>query len=429
MLDVILLTKTGGIWGPIEEVLGWIMNLLFQFLSSFGIMNIGLCIILFTLVVKLLMFPLTIRQQKASKLTAVMQPEINAIQKKYKGKTDNQSMMQQNAEMKAVYEKYGTSMTGGCLPLLIQLPIMFALYRVIYNIPAYVTSVRTYFDQIISSLPAGFASSETFTALAEAHKMSNQDFSSMDKVVDLLYKLTDVEWNSMVSAFPEIANVVTGTGENVIETINRIQQFLGLNISYTPLNVITGFFGGNSNISFLVCLSALLIPLLSGLTQWYSTRLMSANNPSNSDAPGADMMKSMNIYMPLMSVVFCFSFPVGIGIYWVASGLFQMLQQMVVNAQLKKVDIDELIRINVEKANKKRAKKGLPPAKISGNASANLKKIQAATEKEEAERAQKLEKNKEKVKESTEYYNANAKPGSITAKANMVLKYNEKHNK
>ena len=59
-----------------------------------------------------------------------MQPEIQAIQKKYKGKQDQESMMKMNVETKAVYEKYGTSMTGGCLPMLIQLPIMFALYRV-----------------------------------------------------------------------------------------------------------------------------------------------------------------------------------------------------------------------------------------------------------------------------------------------------------
>lgn len=429
MFDVVVLTKTGGLWGPIEEVLGWVMNFLFEFVSSFGIMNIGLCIILFTLVVKLIMLPLTIKQQKASKLTAVMQPEITAIQKKYKGKTDNQSMMMQNAEMKAVYEKYGTSMMGGCLPLLIQLPIMFALYRVIYNIPAYVSSVRAYFDQIIASLPSGFASSEAFTALAETHKMAGQDFSNMDKVVDLLYKLTDLQWGSLTEAFPAIANVLTETGDKVVEAINQMQQFLGMNISYTPLNIITSFFSGNGGtISVLALVSAVAIPLLSGWSQWYSSKLITANQPATEGAPGSDMMKSMNIYMPLMSVVFCFTFPVGIGIYWVASGVLQMIQQIAVNAYLKKVDIDELVKKNLEKANKKRAKKGLPPTKINGTASANLKKIQANAEKEEAERAAKLEKSKEKVKESNEYYNNDPKPGSLAAKARMVQKYNEKQN-
>ena len=143
LVGAVLLTRTGGILGPIASILGWVMDRLFAITGVFGIENIGLCIILFTIVVKLLMLPLTIKQQKSSKLMAVMQPELQAIQKKYKGKeNDQKAMMMMQTESKAVYEKYGTSMTGGCLPLLIQLPIILALYRVIYNIPAYVNTVR-----------------------------------------------------------------------------------------------------------------------------------------------------------------------------------------------------------------------------------------------------------------------------------------------
>ena len=129
-----ILTKAGSILGPIATVLGYIMDILFRFTDIFGIFNVGLCIILFTIVMKTLMIPLTIKQQKTTKLMSVMNPEIQAIQKKYKGKTDNESLQRQNVEVQAVYEKYGTSMTGGCLPLLIQMPILFALYRVIYNL-------------------------------------------------------------------------------------------------------------------------------------------------------------------------------------------------------------------------------------------------------------------------------------------------------
>ena len=130
-----------------------------------------------------------------------------------------------------------------------------------------------------------------------------------------------------------------------------------------------------------------------------------------------------------MSVFFCFTFPAAVGIYWVASSAFQILQQVIVNAYLDKVDIDEMIAKNVEKANKKRAKQGLPPQKINKTASESLKQIRAAQEREEAKRAEKLERTKEQVKESNEYYNKDAKPGSLAAKAAMVAKYNEKHNK
>lgn len=429
-MEFLVLTKTSGFLGPIAELLGLIMEGLFRFTSTFGVLNIGLCIILFTLVTKLLMFPLTIKQQKSSKLMSVMQPEIQAIQKKYKGKQDQESMMKMNVETKAVYEKYGTSMTGGCLPMLIQLPIMFALYRVMYNIPAYVMTVRHYFDLIIEKLPSGFASSEVFTGLAETHKLAGMDYSNMDKVVDLLYKLTDRQWGEMMVAFPDIAAVVTQTGENAIESINKMQQFFGMNIAYTPMNVIMDFFKDGSDISVIALIGAVLIPVLSGLTQWYSTKLMTSTQPQQADdAPGGNMMKTMSTTMPLMSVVFCFSFPVGIGIYWVASSVFQVIQQVGVNAYLNKIDIDDLIKKNVEKANKKRAKKGLPPAKITQNASATLKSMQAAEEKEEAARAQKIEQSKKIMKDSTEYYNKDAKPGSLASKAAMVQKYNEKHNK
>lgn len=375
-----------------------------------------------------------IKQQKSSKLMAVMQPEIQAIQKKYKGKTDNDSMMKMNVETRAVYEKYGTSMTGGCLPLLIQLPIMLALYQVIYKIPAYVGSVRHYFDLIIDKLPAGFATSEVFTNLAETHKLAGMDYSNMDKVVDLLYKLTDKQWGDLAASIPGYYQRSHCGGENAIQAINRMQQFFGMNIAYTPLNVLTEFMKGGSGISIFVAITALLIPILSGLTQWYSTKLMTANQPTQQQSAGEggmgnDMMKSMNVTMPLMSVVFCFTFPLGIGLYWVASSTFQVIQQIGVNEYLKKINIDDLIAKNVAKANKKREKKGLPPTKITMNASETLKKLQEEEQKEEKVREAKIEKAQKTIKESNEYYNQNAKPGSLAAKANMVQKYNEKHSK
>ena len=129
MYSVILTQNDGVILGPIAKLLGIIMNGIFIMLDKIGIPNIGLAIILFTIVIYLILMPLTIRQQKFSKLSAKMNPEIQAIQAKYKGKKDNESMMRMNEETKAVYAKYGTSPTGSCLQLIIQMPILFALYR------------------------------------------------------------------------------------------------------------------------------------------------------------------------------------------------------------------------------------------------------------------------------------------------------------
>lgn len=428
----VLLTKTGGFLGPIAEILGWIMDLLFRLTSQFGILNIGLCIILFTLVTKVLMIPLTIKQQKSSKLMAVMQPEIAAIQKKYKGKENDQKYaMMMQTEIKAVYEKYGTSMTGGCLPLLIQMPIIFALYQVIYHIPAYVQSVRGYYEAVIAKLPAGYQTTEAFTSLAEAHKMTaaNYDFTNINNVIELLYKLTGQQWDSLVNAFSSVGQAVTESGIRVVEAIEDMQSFFGLNIAYTPMQVIANYFNKADNTSLLTALAALSIPLLAGLSQWYSTKLMTANQPKQADdAPGASMMKSMNITMPLMSVFFCFSFAAGIGLYWVAQSVFTIIQQVGINSYLKKVDIDDLVQKNLEKTNKKRAKKGLPPTKV-GNVDEMLKKIEEKEAKQEQAQMAKIAKTKAAVEESNRYYNENAKPGSLAAKANMVAKYNEKHEK
>ena len=158
---------------------------------------------------------------------------------------------------------------------------------------------------------------------------------------------------------------------------------------------------------------------------------MTANQPQASgkdDNPAAGMMKSMNVTMPLMSVFFCFSFASGIGLYWVAQSVFTIIQQVGINSYLNKVNIDDLVQKNIEKTNKKRAKKGLPPTKV-GNVDTMLKKMGEKEIKAESAQMAKIAKTKAIVEESNKYYNDNAKPGSLASKANMVAKYNEKHDK
>ncbi len=428
----LMATKTGGmILGPIASILGIIMDFLFRFTSTFGILNIGLCIILFTLVIKVMMFPLTIQQQKSSKLMAVMQPELQAIQSKYKGKTDNDSMMRLNAETKAVYEKYGASMTGGCLQLIIQMPILLALYRVIYNIPAYVSSVKEYFMEVVYAVSGvsdtmllSEGAADKLLEFAQAQGVALTGINAIgdltgvsgetlaNKMVDILYKLNPGQWLELAKNFPSAADVIT-TNSLAIEKMN---SFLGINLATIPWQ------GFSPN-------AAWLIPIMAGISQWFSAKLMMVNQPKNQEEnTSTQIMKQMNVMMPLMSVFFCFTFPAAVGIYWVASSVFQAIQQLIVNGYLNHVDIDEMIKKNLEKANKKRAKKGLPPQKISQNATASLKNIQAEAEMEERKLQDKIERAKRQSQESSEYYNKNAKPGSLASKVNMVAMYNEKHN-
>ncbi len=414
-----VLTKAGSILGPIATVLGYIMDILFRFTDTFGIMNVGLCIILFTIVMKMLMLPLTIKQQKTTKLMAVISPEVQAIQRKYKGKTDTASQQKQNVEIQAVYDKYGTSMTSGCLPMLIQLPILFALYRVIYNIPAYVPSVRVYFDNVVTPLMqqpdyASLLSGITnLTSALGGTSIENYDFANANKLVDMLYKFTTAQWGELEALFPSISGVIA---ENAA-VVEQMNSFLGLNMAEAP-GWVPSF--------------AWIIPILSALTQWLSAKLMSgrqAQSASDSDNPMAQSMKTMNVTMPIFSAFICVTLPCGIGIYWIATSVVTILQQLVINSYMDKVDIDEMVKKNLEKANKKRAKKGLPPAKITQNATASLKTLKEEEEKEKAAEEAKKERIAKQIEESNKLYNTDAKPGSIAAKAAMVQKYNEAHEK
>ncbi len=417
MHQIVLTQSETFLIGDIAKLLGIIMNWLFEITSSIGIENIGLCIILFTIVVKMLMFPMTVKQQKFSKISAVMNPELQAIQTKYKGKNDQESMYKMQEETKAVYEKYGTSPTGGCLQLLIQLPIIYALFRVIQNIPAYVSSVKDIFMNIVTPLQAEAGFLEKIKPFAEAHALSKYDYTDTNRVIDLLYKFTDAEWSDLMEQFPNLTTVIA---EN-LEHINHMNNFLGINLAEAPGFALT---------------PALLIPILSGLSQWVSTKLMTANQPitnksADEENTMASSMKMMNNMMPFMSAFFCITMPAGLGIYWVATSVVMIVQQIVLNFYFSRMDMEEMLMKNLEKANKKRAKKGLPPQSVSNIAKQTVKNLENA-EQIKAEQQRKMEESKNRMKESTDYYNnynTAAKPGSIAAKANMVQQYNERNEK
>lgn len=421
MIYMVLTQSKTFLIGDIAKLLGVIMDALFEFTTIFGVTNIGLSIILFTLIVKLLMFPLTIKQQKFSKISSIMQPELQAIQKKYKGKSDQESVMRMNEEMKAVYAKYGTSQTGGCIQLLIQVPIIYALFRVINNIPAYVGSVREVFLNIVTPLMQQDGFLEKISEFASKHGMGNSDFTQSNYVIDLLYRFTGAEWTQLEEAFPSLAATISENSARIAQ----MNTFLGLDLASAPGFALT---------------PALIIPVLAGVSQWYSAKIMQVNQPeeTNSSAEENPMMQSMKMMtttMPLVSAFFCISMPCGLGVYWIATSVVQIIQQIGINSYFNHTDIEKMIARDVEKANKKRAKKGLPPQKLSKAASMNAKNLNMVGDKQEKaeelkKKQQELEEKYQKVQEATEYYNKGlAKPGSLSAKANMVQQFNEKNEK
>lgn len=422
MESMILATKSGTpIIGQIAVVMGWIMNAIYKVLEAVGIQNLGLCIIIFSILIYLCMTPLQIKQQKFSKLSVIMQPEIQKIQKKYQGKKDQDSMMKMQEETQAVYQKYGVSATGSCVQLAIQMPILFALYQVIQNIPAYVGSVYNVFNGVCTKILAVDGFTDIINNFITDNKMTRvrQVTENADSIVDFLYALSPSQWKSLqeIGQFSGFSDQISKTASE----IQKMQTFGVLNIADQPLSYIkTG--------SLILIIAALAIPLLSWATQMLNLKLMpqaATQNGNNDNNAMASSMKTMNTVMPLMSAFFCFTFPVGLGIYWIASSVVRSIQQLLINRHLNKMNIDDLVNENMKKMEAKRAKEGLPPQKITNQAhqsARNINKIEKGMSgTDEANRAKKVEE---------AYKNAShAKAGSITAKANLVRDFEERNKK
>ena len=422
MESMILATKSGTpIIGQIAVVMGWIMNAIYKVLEAVGIQNLGLCIIIFSILIYLFMTPLQIKQQKFSKLSAIMQPEIQKIQKKYQGKKDQDSMMKMQEETQAVYQKYGVSATGSCVQLAIQLPILYALYQVIQNIPAYVGSVYNVFNGVCTKILAVDGFTDIINNFIADNKMTRvrQVTDNADSIVDFLYALSPSQWKSLqdISQFSGFSDQISKTASE----IQKMQTFGVLNIADQPLSYIkTG--------SLILIIAALAIPLLSWATQMLNLKLMpqaATQNGNDDNNAMASSMKTMNTVMPLMSAFFCFTFPVGLGIYWIASAVVRSIQQLLINRHLNKMNIDDLVNENMRKMEAKRAKEGLPPQKITNQAhqsARNINKVEKGMSgTDEANRAKKVEE---------AYKNAShAKAGSITAKANLVRDFEERNKK
>ena len=422
----ILLTQRGGLIGPIAKLFGFIMNAIFEALSSMGIENIGLCIILFTIIIYMLMLPLQIKQQKFSRISSVMNPEIQAIQKKYANKKDQTSMYKMQEETKLIYEKYGTSPTGGCLGSLIQLPFLFALWPVVQNIPAYVNGLKEAYNKfhLIDQIKA----TEGYQKILESFISDNKIMITADKIkgtnsiVDILYKLQDNTWDALVEVFPKLSDSIEQTQEYIRGYNYFPISTFGINIGETPSSMFSeAIANGFSFATIGMIIVAVLIPILAGLTQWLSVKIsQNMMNPQNGkkqeENQMAQQMNMMMKIMPLMSVFFCFTMPSGLGLYWITSAVVRTIQQVFINKNLNKKSIDQIVKENSEKAAKKYNKSNTADGKnINNMATKYTRRIE--------------EMKNETIAEAEKKQTSGAKPGSLTAKANMVSDYNNRKNK
>lgn len=437
MSDILLTAYPGSILGPIAKLLGMLMDWIYSGISNITggrVESVVLSIVIITIIIYMCLLPLTIKQQKFSKLSQKMQPEMQAIQAKYKNKKDQASMMAMQEETQLLYQKYGISPMGSCVQMLIQMPILFALYRVFYNIPAYLSGVKGSFTGLVDSIQQTSGYQDTLVSLMEkynvvtssglnasnaASKLADASGDALSNyIIDILYKLPSKGWDALMDGkfFDGIQSAVEKTHDALL----HFNYFLGLNISDTPWYIIKSNFTDKPDKWLLFAILALLIPVLSYLTQMINIKLMP--QATNGNDQMASQMKMMNLMMPLMSLFFCFTVPVGLGIYWICSALVRGIQQFFVNRHIENLDLEAVMAKNEEKAKNKRKKMGLSEDYIKKAAQIKTKSIDSkANVSASADTEEKLAKAAE--------YKANAKAGSLASKANMVKEFNERNSR
>ena len=316
--------------------------------------------------------------------------------------------------------------------MLIQMPLLFALYRVFLNVPAYVSGVKNNFSTLVDGIMATSGYQDKMTQLVTDLRVMTTpaaDFTVSDptalsnSIVDVLYKMNSAGWENLKSAFPSLTDTINAT----YDTVSHVNNFLGLKISDTPWQVMTTNFASHN---FLFVVLALLVPIISYLTQVLNIKLMPQAAPSNGNSDNdmaAQQTKMMNRTMPIFSFVMCFTVPVGLGIYWIAGAVVRSVQQFFLNKHFEKINLEDIIKKNQEKAKKKREKMGIAENQISNAAKINTRKIDEP--KKEEKKSNMSEAQRELELEKANAAKSKAKAGSMAAKANMVRDFNEKNSR
>lgn len=418
-----ILTQQGGfIIRPIAKLLGIILNAIYELMSNMGVASIGASIILFTLLIRLCLLPSLIKQNKSTKVMNYIQPEINKVTKKYKGKKDQDSLLRQQNEVRKIQSKYGVGMTGGCLTSLIQMPIFLALYNVIQNVPAYVHRIYEYYSPIANAIKSDPAAITKFQDLQKADEYKNLltrvkfDADNIDTFIDVLAKLPSDAWNKLTEIFAgntEIVNAINNNAEHIRNSYNFIG---GIDLSKVPGFALTAAFA---------------IPVFSTLFQFLS---MKVTPQQKSDDPAQQatmkMMKFMMYFFPVMSFLVCVSVPAGVGLYWATGSLISFLTTLCINIYFKHCDMERILEKCKEKAAIKNAKR-----EASGKKSFMERMQEAAYGQTESQGSQPASRySSTSLKNYTSNTMSNNgevkkyREGSLAAKANIMQRYNNSNN-
>lgn len=312
----------------VTRPLGFIINIIYNLVD-----NYGLAIIFFTIIVKLILMPLAVKSQKAMRKQQKIQPYLLEIQKKYENDKEKLQM-----ETMKLYRENNISMTGGCLPLLIQMPILFGLYSVIQKPLTYLAGVDFSLSQSIEKVTEIVA------------RMSAEYPDIIGKVasqsVEQIVKHSQIQLSTW-------CNILFGSGDSWVIDFD----FFGLDLSVVPSVSANYILSGN--FQYLDRVLLILIPVFAIFTTWLSMRQSQkmSGSPENANVneTAQSMTKSMNLTMPIITGIFSFTLPAGLGIYWIISNVMQMLQQYLLNLYFKKKGDD--FDVKIPERNRKNSKK------------------------------------------------------------------------
>jgi YidC/Oxa1 family membrane protein insertase len=409
MYGVVATTADWPIIREIANLLGALMNLLYDGLSAIGMYNVGVTVIIFTIILLNLMLPLTIKQQRGMRIQQVMQPDIQKITKKYAGKKDQASRMKQQEEIGQLQRKYGASPFSSCLPMLATMPILIALFPVVQNIPRYVEGVRRVYSPLVEKIEEIPESIEILQRIGEDLPLGlgNLDFTQSSDIYTLLARLQEHNWQTLKEYLPSLEYVIA----NTMDQLHSINTFLGISVSENPFNMLAASFAEGNFVGVAV---ASVIPVLSGATQFLSVKLQ-PTPAADPDNPIARQMRMMIYFMPIFSVFLGFTLPAGLGIYWATSGMVRGVQMLFINRSLNKKGTEALIEENLAKAEKRQArKKTTSPSALNTMATKATRSIEESKSTGGAG-------NKESSNQTNVAYTGG---GSLADRANMVRRYN-----
>ena len=323
--------------GWITSFFGMLFNYIFEFvvlIMPVPVATLGISIIVFTIITRLLMTPLQIMQQRTTKGMAIIQPEINKLQSKYKDKKDPESQAKQSAEMQALYKEHKINPLAGCLPLIIQLPLIMALFGVLRDASTYIIKLKEVYVGLATHMMDSVANyQQVLQPYLDIHGMNGKLKYDLTQVTasngvlgvkELLSKLTSLQWSELFAQIPADA----AANMEALFELKKSYEWFGVNLVDTPSQLVK--VGGSSMIV------ALIVPALVWISTVIYSKYTMAQNKANQSSGSAGneqqekTMGMMNTLLPLMTAFFSYTMPCGLALYWIVGNVIMLVQQIIV---------------------------------------------------------------------------------------------------